>query len=90
MFDLDDNTAVITTKNIITKKKRVVLVFHDKEDGLWEFLDGEDVNEDEAAVVSISEITKLDPTILELSDLPLGCGAFRNDESQPWKWFIIE
>ena len=31
MFDIDENTMVITTVDIINKKKKVVLVFHDKE-----------------------------------------------------------
>lgn len=68
----------------------MVLVFHDKEDDVWQFLDGEDVREENAALVSISEMVQLDPSICELWDLPLGWGAFRDDETQPWKWFEIE
>lgn len=90
MFDIDENTMVITTVDIINKKKKVVLVFHDKEDGMWEFLDGEDVSEESAAIISISEMEQIDSSIGELCDLPLGCGAFRDDETQPWKWFEIE
>lgn len=71
---------VITTVDIINKKKKVVLVFHDKEDGMWEFLDGEDVSEESAAIISISEMEQIDSSIGELCDLPLGCGAF------PWWW----
>ena len=33
---------------------------------------------------------QIDSYIVELCDLPLGCGAFRDDETQPWKWFEIE
>lgn len=51
MFDIDENTMVITTVDIINKKKKVVLVFHDKEDEMWEFLDGEDVGEESAAII---------------------------------------
>lgn len=90
MFDLDENIMVITTRDIINQKKKVVLVFHDKEDDVWQFLDGEDVREENAALVSISEMVQLDPSICELWDLPLGWGAFRDDETQPWKWFEIE
>lgn len=90
MFDIDENTMVITTVDIINKKKKVVLVFHDKEDEMWEFLDGEDVGEESAAIISISEMEQIDSSIGELCDLPLGYGAFRDDETQPWKWFEIE
>ena len=90
MFDIDENTMVITTMNIINKKKKVVLVFHDREDEIWQFLDGEDVSEENAAIVSIAEMEQLDPSICELCDLPLGYGAFRDEETQQWKWFEIE
>ena len=42
-MSIDKSTIVITTKEIINKTKKVALVFHDEEDGIWEFLDGEDV-----------------------------------------------
>lgn len=57
---------------------------------MWEFLGGEDVSEESAAIISISEMEQIDSSIGELCDLPLGCGAFRDDETQPWKWFEIE
>lgn len=63
MFDIDENTMVITTVDIINKKKKVVLVFHDKEDEMWEFLDGEDVGEESAAIISISEMEQIDSSI---------------------------
>ena len=66
MFDIDENTMVITTVDIINKKKKVVLVFHDKEDEMWEFLDGEDVGEESAAIISISEMEQIDSSIGEL------------------------
>lgn len=49
MFDMDENTAVITTKDIMNNKKRVVLVFHDT-DEIWQFLDGGEVSNENAAM----------------------------------------
>lgn len=89
MFDMDENTAVITTRDIMNKKKRVVLVFHDT-DEIWQFLDGEEVSNENAAVVSISEMEQIEPSICELCELPSGWGAFREDESKPWEWFETE
>lgn len=71
MFDMDENTAVITTKDIMNNKKRVVLVFHDT-DEIWQFLDGGEVSNENAAVVSISEMEQLEPSICELCGLPSG------------------
>ena len=89
-MSIDKSTIVITTKEIINKTKKVALVFHDEEDGIWEFLDGEDVSEDKAAIISISEMGEIDPSIKELLELPRGFGAIRNDENETWKWFKIK
>ena len=50
----------------------------------------EDVSVENAAIVSIAEIEQLDSSICELCDLPLEYGAFRDEETQQWKWFEIE
>lgn len=86
----NESTAVITTKAIIKHEKPIVLVFHDKDDGMWEFLDGEDVSEENAAVVSLSEILEIEKSLNKLADLPIGFGAFRDDEDQDWNWFEIK
>jgi len=86
----DENTAVITTKTIIKRQKPIVLVFHDKDDGMWEFLDGEDVNEENATIVSLSEILEIDNSLNGLAELPIGFGAFRDGEDKDWNWFEIK
>ena len=50
----EKNTMVITTKNIVNKKKSILLVSHDEDDGMWEFLDGDDVKEEDAMIVSLA------------------------------------
>ena len=90
LFIEDENTVVITTKAIIKREKPIVLVFHDKDDGMWEFLDGEDVDENNSAVVSLYEIVEIDKSLNELANLPLGFGAFRDDENKVWNWFKIK
>ena len=80
----DKNTMVITTKDIIKRQKEILLVSHDIDDGMWEFLDGDEVNEDSAMIVSISEIVGIDNTINELFDLPLGWIAYRENKNEKW------
>ena len=63
---------VMTTKDIIKGQKNIILVSHDEDDGMWEFLDGDEVNEENAAIVSLAEIVNIDNTINDLFDLPLG------------------
>ncbi len=80
----DKNTMVITTKNIIQQKKEIRLVSHDEEDGMWEFLENEEVDEDSAAIVSLFEMVKIDHSINELFDLPLGWTAYRESKDTLW------
>lgn len=80
----DQNTMVITQKSILNREKDILLVSHDEDDGVWQFLDGEDVNEEEAAIVSLFEIVKLDDSVNELCELPLGWVAYRNSKNEKW------
>lgn len=78
------NTMVITTKRIMNNKSNILLVSHDDEDGMWQFLDGEDVDEEDATIVSLGEIVGIDNTINQIADLPLGWIAFRDSVYSQW------
>lgn len=78
------NTMVITTKSILEKRKNILFISHDEDDGVWQFLDGVDVKEEDAVIVSIFEIAEIDPTINLISDLPMGWIAYRNDIESDW------
>lgn len=84
------NTMVITTKRIINKEAFVSLVFHDEEDGMWQFLDGSDTDENSAAIISLAEMVSLDSSIEALYDLPLGWVAWRNDQDSNWESQVHE
>ena len=79
------NVAVITLKSITKGDKPILHVTHDSEDGAWQFLDGTTVSEGNASVVSLEEITRIDPAVMELADLPLGWYAVRSAPSEPWR-----
>ena len=89
-FEEQDNTMVITTKDIISGIKPVLFVSHDYEDGMWEFLDGEDIDENKACIVSLAEILKIDSSLRVLYDLPLGWIAYRDEINNIWKKENIE
>jgi|GEM_PF-2428052 len=85
-FHEEAETAVLTTKSVIQDFKTITYVNHDAEEGEWQFL-SDDYNidcEKDARVVSIEEIVKIDPTLIELCDLPCGSFAYRNDKSENW------
>lgn len=85
LFEDQPNVAVITTKNILNNSSDILQVWHDKDDGMWQFLDSTDIDEEDALIVSLKEIVELDNSILQLYSLPLGWVAFRNNRNSEWK-----
>lgn len=79
------NVAVITLKSITMGSNPILHVTHDGEDGTWQFLDGSTVSAEDASIVSLEEIARIDPTVMELADLPLGWYAYRSAASEPWR-----
>lgn len=78
------NAAVITLRRILDGTKPILYVVHD-DDGSWQFLDGDVASEADASVVSLQNITELDPSIHSLADLPAGWSAERAAVDQPWQ-----
>ncbi len=84
-FQGPPNEAVITVESIVSGEKPILRVVHDASDGGWQFLTGEQVEAYQAKVVSLISITELDPTVLELADLPEGWYAERQSLSAAWE-----
>ena len=78
-------TAVITLKQILEHGAPIRYVSHDQDDGAWQFLNGDDIDPDDARVVALRTILIHDPTIAVLADLPLGGYAWRNIPTEPWQ-----
>jgi len=79
------NTAVFTTKYVIENLSTIVYVSHDDEDE-WQFQGSEnDVLDIDIRIVGLGEIIKLDNTLLELAELPVGFEAIRKSGRDPWQ-----
>lgn len=85
VFKDEPNVMVMTTKSIIYNKREILSVWHDSDDGIWQFLDGSDVNIEEAVMVSLEEIVNIDESIIDVADLPLGWVAWREQKGLVWK-----
>jgi hypothetical protein len=83
-FEHPPNTAVISTSRVITEGAPVLRVTRDRDDGGWQFLDGESVEMSEARVVALQEIVERDRSIVKLAALPLGCCADRASPTDDW------
>lgn len=84
-FNEPKNTVVITTNNIIQGDSEILYVFHDEDDGIWQFLDNNNCSEENARVVALKEIVELDNSISLISNLPLGYMAHRLSKNSKGK-----
>jgi len=78
------NLAVFTVRQVLKEAAPILRVCHDEEDGEWQFLTGGEVSMSDAMIVALEEITKHDPSVLELFDLPEGFEAYRDSIDKPW------
>ncbi len=73
------NVAVFTTKQVMRLGQPILHVSHDEDDGAWQFHTGvEQLSENDAMIVALSEIVEHDQSISELADLPCGWFADRD------------
>jgi hypothetical protein len=81
------NVAVIASRKIVDGSDWIAHVFHDADDGGWQFHTSEPgpSHESDAVVVSLGEIVGLDESVAALADLPLGWHAWRESEDAPWQ-----
>jgi hypothetical protein len=83
-FEDAPNTVCATTTHVIHHGQPILYVFHDAEDGGWQFhADGPKTMSD-CLLVAISTVYRHDSTIAEVADLPLGWEASRRAIGQPW------
>jgi hypothetical protein len=78
------NVAVLTTARILDRSEPILLVSHDEEDGMWQFLCGTTTATEDARIVGLGEILAFDDTLPEVADLPLGWRAWRGAVGAPW------
>lgn len=84
-FNEPENTAVIACCHILDNGADILYVSHDAEDDMRQFLCGGTHKQEEARVVSLSEIFNHDNTIAEFANMPCGYIAERKRKTSKWK-----
>ncbi len=79
------NTAVFTNRYVM-RGELITAVYHDLDDGSWQFhTDDHDTNSNTVMMlVALSQVANVDPTILELANLPVGHRATRSSLGMTW------
>jgi len=83
-FNDQPHTGVFTTKRVMSREDAITRVFHDIEDGAWQFHGPHASKPEDVSYVCFHHIVDRDPTITELSDLPPGWCAWRQIATTPW------
>lgn len=83
-FDQPRNCGVITMRQVVEGSEPILLVTHDLDDHGWQFIGTSDAATEDGRVVCLEDIVGLDPTILEVADLPPGHRAIREYVGGPW------
>jgi hypothetical protein len=78
-----DTTTAITSRGV-AQGAPIMVAARALEDGTWIFLDTATIEAEDQRALSLGELARHDPTILELADLPLGWQARRQSIDQPW------
>jgi hypothetical protein len=85
LFEDPPNVAVFTSAGVMKGGMPILHVSHDDDDGAWQFHSGQAVEGEQAMIVALREIVKLDPSVQALVDLPYGWIATRASATSEWK-----
>ncbi|MBR6403389.1 MAG: hypothetical protein IKS48_08395 [Eubacterium sp.] len=82
-FSDSPDTACFTCCHVLNEQKPILYVSHD-EDGYWQFLCGCIHKEDDAKIVSLADILKIDSSMSDLAILDYGEYAEAEDSNSGW------
>jgi hypothetical protein len=86
-FKENQNTTVFTCQKIIDGAD-ILNVFHNH-DGSWEFYTNSDADSN-TKLVSLLQMTQLDPSLNELSEMDYGVVALRKNKTAAWEFETLE
>ena len=71
-------------RQVMDRSEPILLVSHDEDDHGWQFIGSSDASMQDALLVSLEEIVRVDSTVLEVADLPPGWQAVREAVGGVW------
>lgn len=91
-FSEPENTACFACNHVTEAIKPILLAFHisDEENEYWQFLCGDsEHNNSNIKIITLLNATKIDPSINDLSEMPIEMGASRKSVDSEWKMFSV-
>jgi len=84
-FDQAPNVAAITSTHITKDGDPILLVTHYEDDHSWGFQSGKPIETKDGQLVAMKTIVELDPTVMQIADLPPGWSAERDAVAADWR-----
>lgn len=84
-FDQAKNCAVYTISQILNSESPIHIVYHDLEDNGWQFLSNIEYSMEDAKIVTLEEITKIDPSVFDVAHIKPGFQAKRSAIGKEWE-----
>ena len=83
-FDQPRNCGTLTMRQVLDGSEPILLVSHDADDHGWQFIGISDATVADGRIVCLEDMVQLDPTVLEVADLPPGWQAVRDKIGGSW------
>ena len=83
-FDQAPNVAAITSAQVL-QGSDILHVYHMKDDHSWVFIHATSVTTADGKVIGMKTALELDPSLLDIADLPPGWHAYRPRRGGDWK-----
>ena len=77
------NCVTFVTAQVLERAEPILHVVHD-ENGEWQFIGCSDGTVQNGRVIALQEAVELDPSVLQLADMPIGWNALRHSPERPW------
>ena len=83
-FDQPKNCASFTISQIMNGELPILVVYHDLEDDGWQFLSNTELRMEDAMIVALEEIVKIDDSVLKVAMIEPGFHAWRKSTEDKW------
>ncbi|MGA2748851.1 MAG: hypothetical protein ABSG59_08760 [Verrucomicrobiota bacterium] len=83
-FDQPRNCGALTMRQVLDGSEPILLVSHDADDHGWQFIGVSEASVPDGRIVCLEDIVRLDPTVLEVANLPPGWQAVRDEVGGQW------
>jgi hypothetical protein len=84
------NCAVFVTQEVLERAEPILHVTHQEDEYSWSFIGSSDGTRENCKLIALCEAVQLDPSVLQLADLPIGWRAVRDTVESPWKREAID